>query len=741
MSLAERTALIDRVIDGRYRVVRHLADGGMGSVYAAVDQRLERDVALKVMREDLARNPSFVERFRKEARSAARLSDSRIVVVHDQGEDGGVVFLAMELVEGMTLREWLTQVGALTPREALGTIEEVLGALSVAHRAGIVHRDVKPENVLISIDGVVKVADFGLARAVASSATTGLSGTILGTVAYLAPEQVERGVADARSDVYAAGLMLHEMLTGRPAIEGSSPIHVAFQHVHGRLPAPSEQVPALPAALDELVAAATTRDPDDRPADAGAWLRLVQEAREALTDAQLDARPPRPVAPSPTGPSTSGGPATSTAPAAGSVAGSVARSGADGGNDTPQDADASGSRVPPRTGTGPDHRTGPAHDTGDVGVNDTGILSRVTRVLAVDRGRAGPASQVSTASTPALPSLAGLPTSGAPGTGQRTATLPTYDGVPPEAPGRPRARVTESGPARPRRRRALWVAVVAAAVIGGVGWYWGAGPGSQRPVPSVVGAEQLAATTDLQEAGLRVGVQEAYSETVAKGAVIATDPVAGAQAWRWSTVTLRVSRGPERYTVPDVTRKTPQEAEQLITAAHLRIGATRTAYHESVAKDLVIGATPKIGTELRPGANVTITVSKGREPIELVDWTGKPADEAATDLREAGLLVTVTAERFDDKVKAGAIISQTPAPGTLYRGDTVAFVVSKGPDVVTVPNVRGKGERAARSALEAAGFRVRVETIAGGLLGIAHSTDPAGGKKAPNGSTIVLRIV
>ncbi|HET7761850.1 MAG TPA: protein kinase, partial [Phycicoccus sp.] len=283
-------ALIGRTLDGRYRVVSRIADGGMATVYLGVDERLGRDVALKVMRPHLVHDESFVTRFRREARSAAALSHPNVVAVYDQGEDDGLMFLAMEYVPGLTLREVLKDEGPLSPRAALDILDPLLLALAEAHAKGLIHRDVKPENVIISENGTVKVADFGLARAVTSQTVTSSSGLLLGTVAYLSPEQVERGIADARSDVYAAGLVLFEMLTGGKAFTGDTPIHVAYQHVHSGVPVPSSRVDGLPPALDELVAVATARDPDERPANAGEFLDLVRRTRASLPPDALDAR-------------------------------------------------------------------------------------------------------------------------------------------------------------------------------------------------------------------------------------------------------------------------------------------------------------------------------------------------------------------------------------------------------------------------------------------------------------------
>ncbi|HYY12644.1 MAG TPA: protein kinase [Kineosporiaceae bacterium] len=284
--------LIGRLVDDRYAVVSRIARGGMATVYLALDRRLDREVALKVMHAHLAADPQFTARFIREARAAARLSHPGIVAVFDQGEDAGLLYLAMEYLAGRTLREVLDELGVLTPGEALDVLEPVLEALAAAHAAGIVHRDVKPENVILTDDGRVKVADFGLARA--ASAVTATSGVLMGTAAYLAPELVLRGVADARGDVYAVGVVLFELLTGVLPFAGDVPVQVAYRHVHEEVPPPSSVVRALPPALDVVVSAAAARDPGRRPADAGALLALVRSARTRVPASALGVRPPAP---------------------------------------------------------------------------------------------------------------------------------------------------------------------------------------------------------------------------------------------------------------------------------------------------------------------------------------------------------------------------------------------------------------------------------------------------------------
>jgi eukaryotic-like serine/threonine-protein kinase len=617
-------SLIDRVLDGRYRVLWHLADGGMATVYVALDQRLDREVALKVMRADLAKDESFVSRFRREARSAAKLSHPNVVAVYDQGEDDGEVFLAMELVNGLTLRQVMQAEGPLTPRAALDIIDPVLQALGAAHSAGLIHRDVKPENVILRDDGAVKVADFGLARAIATGTLATQTGVLLGTVAYLSPEQVERGIADARSDVYAAGLLLFEMLTGSKAFIGDSPIHVAYQHVHSDVPVPSSRVSTVPAGLDRLVARASARDPDNRPRDANELLAEVRRSRQALSSTDLDLRP-------------------------GGALGAIA-------------------------------------------LNSTMALPRTEAVPAVV-GPTGPRSR-----TPLL--AAG-------------------------------------------RRRSWAVALLALILVAGAaaGWFFAAGPGATTAVPRVAGSTTIVAERALTQAHLDALVVSSFDETVKPGVVIATDPPAGRDLRRGTTVTLTVSQGPERYRVPKVVGRTQAEAEQRLTDGRLTVGKVGQAFSETVPQGQVISTTPAEGTSVKRATSVALVTSKGRQPIQLQNWTGKPADQAVEALTGAKLKVDATRQDYSDNVPNGSVISQSPATGTLFQGDQVTLVVSRGPQLVAVPEVIGKQEEEATSILKGLGFQVEIERAFGGFFGTVRLQSIAAGTNAPKGATITLTVV
>ena len=288
MTTSQLDPLLGRLVDGRYEVRSRIARGGMATVYLAHDQRLERRVAIKVMHGHLSDDATFKNRFVQEARSAARLAHPNVVSVFDQGQDSDMAYLVMEYLPGITLRDLLKERGRLTAQQVVDIMHSVLSGLAAAHRAGILHRDLKPENVLLADDGRIKIGDFGLARA--ASANTASGQALLGTIAYLSPELVTRGTADTRSDIYAIGIMIYEMLTGEQPFTGEQPMQIAYQHANDSVPYPSAKVPSVPTSLDELVLWATERDPDMRPRDAGVMLAQLLEAERLMGITPTDRR-------------------------------------------------------------------------------------------------------------------------------------------------------------------------------------------------------------------------------------------------------------------------------------------------------------------------------------------------------------------------------------------------------------------------------------------------------------------
>ncbi|MGW0472044.1 Stk1 family PASTA domain-containing Ser/Thr kinase [Streptomyces coeruleorubidus] len=635
--------LVGQVLDGRYHVDARIAVGGMATVYRAVDTRLDRVLALKVMHPSLAVDGSFVERFIREAKSVARLAHPNVVQVFDQGTDGSYVYLAMEYVAGCTLRDVLRERGALQPRAALDILEPVLAALGAAHRAGFVHRDMKPENVLIGDDGRVKVADFGLVRAV--DTVTNTTGTVLGTVSYLAPEQIENGTADPRVDVYACGVMLYEMLTGDKPHDGDSPAVILYKHLHEDVPPPSAAVPGLAYELDEMVASATARTPEIRPHDAVALLAQVRDGRGRLTVEQLDAVPPQALA-----------------------------------------AD---------------------HDNTD---DRTSVIPR-----APATPRPLPVNEDEEVSAAAL---------------NRTSRFES----PPPPPSRRR-----SGP-----RRGPMAIVVAVLLVLGLGtgiWYINSGQFTE--VPPLLAKTQAQAEDRLADAGLELGkVEHAYSDTVERGTVISSDPKAGTRIRGNDAVSLTISDGPRNVRVPALAGQRLDKARSLLKQDGLEPGMVTRQFSEDVPKGSVISARPADGTKVRTGTAVALVVSKG-SPIDIPDVTGSDLADARSELEDAGLEVKVAAERVtSSEFDKGQVAEQSPSPGgRAAEGDTVTLTVSKGPEMIEVPDVVGASVDDATRELESAGFQVEEDR---GLLGLFGDTvkdqSVRGGETAPKGSAITIKI-
>ncbi|MGY1719748.1 Stk1 family PASTA domain-containing Ser/Thr kinase [Blastococcus sp. SYSU DS0552] len=661
MDTAVTDPVVGLVLEGRYRLEERVARGGMSTVYAATDLRLHKTVAVKVMAEHLAHDPTFVDRFTREARAAAMLSHVNVVGVSDQGSDQGLVFLVMELVRGRTLRDLLSARGRLTVGEAFAVLEPVLAGLTAAHRAGIVHRDIKPENVLIGVDGVVKVADFGLARAVVGTGQTSQTGGVLiGTVAYLSPEQLERGRADARSDIYAAGIVLYEMLTGHPPFGGDTPLAVAYQHVHHDVPAPSAEVPGLPWQVDELVARTTRRDPAGRPLDAGAFLAELHDVR---TDLGID---PVPV---PTGQSTAG-PATlrptnrPTRPRPGhpSDPGTEVLGG--------RGSRAGRTSMLPGMGAGPTtdvqgRRPGPARPR--PGVPDhirrrrARLLVAVVLLMAITVGAVG--WWLGSGRWTDVPALTGK---------QEAAAIDLLQdaGLDPDPVVRewsesvPEGVVISTDPSSGELIRGTDVRVVVSK-----------GPERYTVPPELVGQPVDDVEARLQaDLPIQITRGQAYDDAVPPGNVIGFDPPAGTALKRDQVVTVVVSQGRAPVAVPDVTGQTPEQARANLEAQGFTVERGEDGRSDQVDKGEVMAVEPGPGAGPVPyGSTVRIQVSAGVPLVTVPDVVGKSGDEATAILRAAGLQVEAT--RFF----GNRVLRQSPAAGeTVERGTPVTILLTFG---------------------------------------------------------------
>jgi beta-lactam-binding protein with PASTA domain/tRNA A-37 threonylcarbamoyl transferase component Bud32 len=628
----------------------------MATVYLATDLRLERRVAIKIMHGHLADDVQFRERFIQEAHSAARLAHPNVVNVYDQGQDSDMAYLVMEYLPGITLRDLLDEHTKLTAVQTLDILEAVLSGLAAAHQAGIVHRDLKPENVLLADDGRIKIGDFGLARAASANTATGAA--LLGTIAYLSPELVTRGIADTRSDIYAVGIMMYEMLTGEQPFKGEQPMQIAYQHANDSVPMPSAKNSRVPAELDELVLWATAREPDERPRDARALLEQLAETKRALESALPTA------------------------------ATSVMKT----------------SVLPATLG----RQTNPTEIVG--GNNDQ------TQVL--DSRSANRAQAAATA----------------------TGML-----------------ATKATRRKAKGRWLLALVVLLAGLAGGTGWYFGSGPGSLTTIPSsIVGQTPANAENTLTELGLAVAnsPREVYSPTVEAGLVASTQPAVGSAVARDAQVRLEVSLGPEPVAVPAIVGAAEADALTLISDAGLVSQGREVQFSSEVAAGTVIAA---YGED---DAGSRITLANGdsyfdQKPVTLLVSLGAVPDVAGMTVEAATAALTAvsinvdpsTQQTFSDDIDANLVISATPSVtgASLQPNDTVILVVSRGPDLVDVPNVVGERLANAVATLEGLGFTVEVvsefpEEDWNKPYARVASSDPGEGQER-RGATITLRGV
>ena len=644
--------LVGHVVDGRYEVTARIARGGMATVYRAVDRRLDRQVALKIMHPHLAEGSDVVARFRREARAAARLTHPGVVGVYDQGSDGDTAYLTLEHVDGPNLRAVLKEQGTLTLGDSLDLVEAVLDALAAAHSADLVHRDVKPENVLITADGRVKVADFGLARAV-TEATAATTGTVLGTVAYLSPEIVTAGFADARADVYACGVMLYELLTGEQPLTGETAIRTAYRHVHEDIPAPSSHAPWLPVEIDELVAAMTARDVDERPRDARAALALTRRAHLQIDESTLARRLERPKPPAPE-------PADEAEAAAG-----------DAGERTDGTGDTGATEA---IGIAPSSTTValPVGAVSAAGGPPTQIeplpappsrrwrrpLLALLALIALAAGTwwwiaLGPGAYTSVPDVrgqSAQEALATLANAGLTG----VETEDHDDDVPAGL-----VVTTDPGPGAPVLKEGEVEIIVSLGIL-------------LLEVPDITGMPESDALAALDDADMRIGeITRPYDMEVPEGSVVSTTPAAGQVVPHNQPITVAVSQGREPVDIPSVVGATQATAEDELTAAGL-VPEVETDFSETVPAGSVMAQDPQPGPAYR-GDTVTITVSEGPPRIPVPDVVGKQLTEARRILEDAGFEVRV--QRILGGF-FGTVRSSNPAAGTqVPRGSTITITV------------------------------------------------------------------
>lgn len=646
-----------QVIEGRYRVVSRIADGGMATVYQAVDERLGRTVAIKIMHTQLAQGPhrdQFVERFHREARSAAAIANPHIVQVYDTGEFDGLDYLVMEYVHGVNLRYEMNQQGTFSVRETLRIIGETLDGLASAHRAGVVHRDIKPENILLNDRGHVQITDFGLAKTV-SQATLSSTGILLGTAAYLAPEMIEENQATPQGDLYSVGIMAWEMLAGKVPFTSDNPVTLVFKHVHEDVPSIVTICEGINANVAAFIAHLTARAVEARPADASAALAELQRLQSmlAVSDWQYQL------------------PAANVNVSANTAQAEDAAAPMNEGNPTPP--------APPIP---------PTQQFDDRTRKLDRVKPNMTTVMPVQQQNVDPEATTRFS----LPPDGDVNTADG---GTRLQSPAMQNG------GHGNA---EKGKSSKKHRTLLIVAGVTALLLacgaGGLAWWYYQGPGSYWTMPQpdgkscsnsvacpITGVKWSDYESLLKVSDIEYEVSEEYSDSVAKGDIISTDPAnvgdRGSKR-RGQKVRVVVSRGVRQATVPaDILDATSASGKDPINALKKagfdsveQTAASDDTYSMEVPQGALLSLSVDPGATLPHNATITVTVSQGPKPVTMPDIVGKTKDEAKRAMDDLKLTANWT-ESFDDKIPQGQVISASVNSGnTLHWGDSVDVVWS-----------------------------------------------------------------
>ena len=635
--------LTGELIDGRYQLLRQVASGGMASIYEGFDTRLDRKVAVKIMHPHLAQDEQFVDRFIREAKAAAALSHPNIVAVQDQGwnQNGTpAVFIVMEMVEGHTLREYLHEQGRLSDRDGIRFLLPVLSALAAAHKQGIVHRDIKPENILVSKEGRIKIADFGLAKGPLLGTTmTAESSVILGSVSYLSPEQVQRGVADSRSDVYAVGITAFELFTGKKPFDGDAPIQIAYMHVNERVPRVSSVVDGFPADLDDLIYSATSADPDERPRDGSVFhslllavnARLNPKENQLSLELDIPIKPMRPV----------------------------------------KKQKSLRKRI--------QELTTPIQLPKEEAV---AVVERETTAQVAKRKKASKRVRRNRKVAAGLAIALGI-------TGWYVLIGPGSRVVVPSTVGATEAEVTSAltplGLTSIVIERRYSEEIEADHVIesipagggkvdqgGTVKIVLSKGP-ERYVIPMVQGLTPEAALAAISKYPLKVGANiEIFDANVPKGFVISANPAVGTKVKRDTTVTLTVSKGIEQVALASYLGKSGEQALNELTDAGFVVTSTY-AFSETKLVGEVIAQTPAGGGSVNKGAAVSIVISKGTQFAYIPNLYSIEEAKAVKALQDLGVKVVV---KKIGKKTVKKVTSITPKVGTkVKRGSTVTITV------------------------------------------------------------------
>ena len=682
------------LIADRYEILEKIGTGGMADVYKAKDIKLNRYVAVKVLKQEFAENKNFVSKFRVEAQAAAGLMHPNIVNVYDVGEDRGLNYMVMELVEGITLKEYIERKGRLSHKETISIAIQMCSGIGAAHASGIIHRDIKPQNIIISKDGKVKVTDFGIAKAITSNT---VSTNAMGSVHYTSPEQARGGFSDQRSDIYSIGITLFEMVTGQVPFDGETTVEVAMKHLQQEITPPSELVPDIPYSLEQIILKCTQKSSERRYESTGA---LIQDLKHSLVDPDGDFVVIPPI-----------GGMTDTVIMTDKDLDDIRNGNDDEEYDT-EEYDTDEYDTDTMYGNDDNDEDYENYESGRGADEVNPHMHKIMKILTIVVVAIIVLILVFTVGKAAgvFKSFGGITTQDEEDKSGKV-TVPDVRGMSEEnakallnkkglgiqvvtrkeskkyKAGKISKQTPEAGEKVSKHTKIE--VVVSSGLVG-----------SKKAIPDVSGMSETEAQNELEEEGFKVTSSFQYDDSVESGKVISTTPEAGTKAEKGSTVTMLVSQGSNKKTVPDVRGMADATAQSTIKSYGFNVGTVTYDYSDSVEKGMVISQTVEPGTKASAGTSISITVSNGPKPeekIEVQSFVGQQESALKSWASSKGLYTNISDSQYSDSYAKGCIISMTPSSGTVSKGGTISYVISLGSKSQDSNNTGNNGDNSGNS--------------------------------------------
>ena len=682
------------ILCDRYEILDVVGAGGMSIVYKARDHRLNRNVAIKVLKPEFSNDKNFVTKFRIEAQASAGLTHPNIVNVYDVGEDRGLNYMVMELVEGITLKEYIERKGRLSHKETISIAIQMCSGIGAAHASGIIHRDIKPQNIIISKDGKVKVTDFGIAKAITSNT---VSTNAMGSVHYTSPEQARGGFSDQRSDIYSIGITLFEMVTGQVPFDGETTVEVAMKHLQQEITPPSELVPDIPYSLEQIILKCTQKSSERRYESTGA---LIQDLKHSLVDPDGDFVVIPPI-----------GGMTDTVIMTDKDLDDIRNGNDDEEYDT-EEYDTDEYDTDTMYGNDDNDEDYENYESGRGADEVNPHMHKIMKILTIVVVAIIVLILVFTVGKAAgvFKSFGGITTQDEEDKSGKV-TVPDVRGMSEEdakallnkkglgiqvvtrkeskkyKAGKISKQTPEAGEKVSKHTKIE--VVVSSGLVG-----------SKKAIPDVSGMSETEAQNELEEAGFKVTSSFQYDDSVESGKVINTTPEAGTKAEKGSTVTMLVSQGSNKKTVPDVRGMADATAQSTIKSYGFNVGTVTYDYSDSVEKGMVISQTVEPGTKASAGTSISITVSNGPKPeekIEVQSFVGQQESALKSWASSKGLYTNISDSQYSDSYAKGCIISMTPSSGTVSKGGTISYVISLGSKSQDSNNTGNNGDNSGNS--------------------------------------------